>query len=121
MLASLFLSLTMVAMPNQKREDPPGNKRRESYGSSYSPYIKIAPKAHTMKAGETATFNAEMNYPPGMRYIRQPVKWTVLEKNGGSVTMNGVYTAPVKKGTYHLRAIREDIEGKHDTATIKVE
>jgi len=50
----------------------------------------------------------------------QSVSWKVLETGGGTVTNTGNYTAPNKKGTYHLLVISMADNTKTDTAEITV-
>ena len=89
---------------------------------NFQPFVDLDPKAATVAPGGTVAFHAAMNYPEGKRYIRQPVKWEVMEKEGGSVTMNGLYTAPASAGTYHVKVTRTDPEGHglSYTATVTV-
>ena len=50
----------------------------------------------------------------------QSVSWKVLEADGGTVTNTGNYTAPNKKGTYHLQVTSMADNTKADTAEITV-
>ena len=34
----------------------------------------------------------------------QEVNWSVVEKNGGSIDRNGLYTAPAGEGVFEIRA-----------------
>ena len=34
----------------------------------------------------------------------QEVNWSVVEKNGGSIDRNGLYTAPTTEGVFEIRA-----------------
>jgi hypothetical protein len=79
--------------------------------SHFLPFVDIDPKAATVAPGGTIAFHAAMNYPEGKRYIRQPVTWQVLEPDGGTITMNGLYTAPAVAGTNHVKVTRTDPEG----------
>lgn len=88
---------------------------------NYAPKINITPGAVLLAPGSKLTFSAEMNYPPNVNYIRQPIKWVVLETDGGSVTINGEYSAPTKPGTYHVQAQREDYPTVSVNATVVVD
>ena len=48
------------------------------------------------------------------------VTWSVRESDGGSVTANGLYTAPRKPGTYHVRAKSQFDKSQFAEATITV-
>ncbi|MFZ6735638.1 hypothetical protein ACO0LG_27210 [Undibacterium sp. Ji42W] len=84
-------------------------------------YIDIAPGALIMAPDSKRMFTAAMNYPPLIDYIRQPVSWQVVEANGGTININGEYTAPNKPGTYHVRAQREDYPSLSTTALVVVD
>ncbi|MFZ6760511.1 hypothetical protein ACO0K9_25180 [Undibacterium sp. Ji50W] len=86
-----------------------------------APKINITPGAVLLAPGGKLNFSAEMNYPPNVNYVRQPVKWVVLETDGGSITINGEYTAPTKAGTYHVQAQREDYPTVSVNATVVVD
>lgn len=86
-----------------------------------APKINITPGAVLLPPGGKLNFSAEMNYPPNVNYIRQPVKWVVLEPDGGSITLNGEYSAPTKAGTYHVQAQREDYPTVAVNATVVVD
>lgn len=88
----------------------------------FKPTISVAPRTAIVGKGTSMTFHARINYEPGgPRYMRQPVKWTVEEgMAGGSVSIQGLYTAPSTPGTFHVKAEREDHPGVSARATVKV-
>ena len=88
----------------------------------FKPTLDLSPTQAQAAPGASVVFHAAMNYPEGIRYIRQPVRWDVMEKDGGSITMNGVYTAPATAGTFHVRVTRTDEAGQglSRTATVTV-
>lgn len=88
----------------------------------FQPTLTLTPKTAAVAPGGTVAFSAVINYEPdGPRYPRQPVKWSVVEgEAGGTVTRQGLYTAPGKPGTYHVKAEREDFPGVSAEATVKV-
>lgn len=85
----------------------------------FQPWITVEPQAVSMLAGASQTLMADINYPPNVVYVRQPVKWSVLE--AGSVeAINGRYTAPSVNGVYHVRATREDFDSVSADVTVTV-
>lgn len=90
--------------------------------TAFQPTLDLSPMEARTAPGGTVSFHAAMNYPEGIRYMRQPVRWEVVEKDGGAVTMHGVYTAPAAAGTFHVRVTRTDTEGQglSRTATVTV-
>lgn len=87
---------------------------------SFKPTLELMPMTASVATNGKLSFAAATNYPPNVRYIRQPVKWSVQESNGGSITLNGEYTAPDKPGIYHVTVQREDFPALSATATITV-
>jgi chitinase len=88
----------------------------------FKPTLKLTPRRAVVAKGGTVSFSALINYEPdGPRFPRQPVRWTVAEgEAGGTITHAGVYTAPDKAGTYHVRAEREDHPGVAAKAKVVV-
>ncbi len=86
----------------------------------FLPRLSLRPVAVSLAKGATQTFQVEINYPEGARYLRQPVGWGVLEAEGGTINAAGLYTAPAKAGTYHVRVTREDFPEIGITATVTV-
>lgn len=87
----------------------------------FVPTLAIDPPAVSLVPQATQAFQATINYPEGVRYIRQPVRWRVLETDGGTITAVGLYTAPKAPGTYHVEARREDFKDVVATATVTVQ
>lgn len=48
------------------------------------------------------------------------VTWAVVEAGGGTVTVNGVYTAPAAPGTYHVTATSHANPARSTTAAVTV-
>lgn len=87
----------------------------------FQPWITVEPQAVSMLAGASQTLMADLNYPPNVVYVRQPVKWALQEANGGAVeALNGRYTAPMANGVYHVRATREDFGSVSADVTVTV-
>ncbi len=86
----------------------------------FVPRLSLRPVAVSLAKGATQSFQVEINYPEGSRYLRQPVSWAVLEAEGGTINPAGLYTAPKAAGTYHVRVTREDFAEIGATATVTV-
>lgn len=86
----------------------------------FMPVLSLRPLSVSLTTGATQSFHAEVNYPEGTTYIRQPVGWRVVEPDGGTITAAGLYTAPPAPGTYHVQVRREDFPEITATATVTV-
>jgi hypothetical protein len=82
--------------------------------------IDVFPAALILEPGGKQVITAKIDYLQNVEYIRQPVKWQVVEADGGSISSNGEYTAPSKAGIYHVRAQREDFPTLSATALVIV-
>jgi hypothetical protein len=71
--------------------------------------VTINPESTRLGRSGTRTFTSSGN-----------VIWAVQESGGGSVTADGIYTAPAIPGTYHVVATSAVDESKTATATIHV-
>ncbi|HEY3400058.1 MAG TPA: hypothetical protein VGK03_05445 [Geothrix sp.] len=98
----------------------PGDAVPAKPAEPFVPYVNLRPVAVSLARGATQPFQAEINYPEGMRYMRQPVAWSVVEAAGGTIDGAGLYTAPATAGTYHVRVQREDFPEVAATATVTV-
>ncbi len=110
-MSSLLLSLAC---------NPPGNAVPAKSTEPFKPFLSLRPVAVSLARGTTQAFQAEINYPEGARYFRQPIAWTVVEPEGGSITGAGLYTAPTLPGTYQVRVQREDFPELTATAIVTV-
>ena len=99
---------------------PPGDNVPAKPQEPFVPTLSLRPVAVSLARGAAQTFQAEINYPPGMRYMRQPVGWRVVEPGGGSIDGAGLYKAPTVAGTYHVEVRREDFPDIVATATVTV-
>ena len=64
--------------------------------------VDISPTNVALSSGAPQTFTANVNPP---ETTNRHVTWSVLEGvTGGSITVAGVYTAPITPGTYHVVA-----------------
>lgn len=87
----------------------------------FQPVLEVQPTALSLGMGGTRYLLASINYPDGIFYIRQPVSWSVVEVDGGKVdAISGLYTAPMKPGTYHVRATRDDFPAVVKLVTVTV-
>jgi hypothetical protein len=65
--------------------------------------VTISPHEVTIHLGETQTFEAVVI---GTRSTG--IRWTIAERNGGSITEDGIYTAPRHIGLYRVIATSEE-------------
>ena len=86
----------------------------------FVPLVAIRPTSVALIPGGTQAFQAEINYPEGVRPLRQPVRWSVVEPDGGTITQAGLYTAPSHPGTFHIQVQREDFPDRVASATVTV-
>ncbi|MFZ6875492.1 hypothetical protein ACO0LF_25785 [Undibacterium sp. Di27W] len=82
--------------------------------------IDIFPAAMILEPGSKQVLSAKIDYLQNVNYLRQPVTWQVVEADGGSISSNGEYIAPLKPGIYHVRAQREDFPTLSATAMVIV-
>jgi hypothetical protein len=62
--------------------------------------IMIDPSQTTLHVGQTQSFMALVE-----GVVNAGIEWAVQEADGGSITKEGVYTAPKEIGIYHVIAI----------------
>ena len=74
----------------------------------FVPTLSVDRHIVNVMPGATMNLQASINYPPNINYIRQPVTWSVIEADGGSINLSGSYVAPTKIGTYHVKVQRDD-------------
>ena len=78
--------------------------------------VTIDPTSVALVTGQSQVFSATITQCPGSK-----VEWSVQEGfEGGSITDEGVYTAPAAPGTYHVVATCADDRGISSTATVTV-
>lgn len=61
--------------------------------------VAVTPSATTLLAGATRTFSAAIDGAAST-----DVTWSVVEPEGGTISVTGVYRAPTMDGVYHVRA-----------------
>ena len=77
--------------------------------------IAINPRQSTVHVGQTQKFTAVV-----WGADKPVIKWAVREPDGGSITKEGIYTAPKEIGIYHVIAIATRNGGKQAQAVAKV-
>jgi len=80
------------------------------------PIPQMEPSEGKVAPGGTRTFTVRMK---GL--AKDDATWSVEEPDGGSVSGGGVYRAPAKPGTYHVRATSVLDPGAAAVAVVKVE
>jgi Bacterial Ig-like domain (group 2) len=63
--------------------------------------VRIQPSEVTVRVGESMQFSATVIG------ASSGIRWSVEEKNGGTVDSNGFYTAPKGSGVFHVIAASE--------------
>ena len=85
---------------------------------SVAPVLVIAPASTTLSVGDTGAFAA--SEPDTGNPL--PVIWSVQEgSGGGTVSADGVYSAPAVPGTYHLIAASQTDASRTGSATVIVQ
>jgi hypothetical protein len=81
--------------------------------------VAISPTSTTLAVGGTQQFTKTVtNQPAG---ASTAVTWSVQESNGGSITADGLYTAPQTRGTFHVIATSQYDPTKTAVATVSVQ
>jgi hypothetical protein len=65
--------------------------------------VTINPREVTIHVGQTQTFEAVVK---GTRSTG--IRWAIAERNGGSITEGGIYSAPRHVGLYHVVATSDE-------------
>jgi hypothetical protein len=77
--------------------------------------VTINPREATVHVGQTQTFEAVVKGTQSTG-----IRWAVGERNGGSITEDGVYTAPTHVGLYHVVATSEENPAARAVAKVTV-
>lgn len=77
--------------------------------------IGVAPTGATVPRGQTQSFLAVVTGT-----MNDGVTWRVKEASGGTITAQGLYTAPATGGIYHVEATSVMDPAKKATATVQV-
>ena len=78
-------------------------------GAPVASAITITPIVAKIQAGGTQQFTASV-----------PVTWSVISTNGGSISADGLYTAPVRQGMYLVKGTSIADPTKSATVTVMV-
>lgn len=84
-------------------------------GGGTKVFVVIDPPAWEMTISTTKQFTG---YTTGI--FDDTVTWSVKETSGGSITSDGLYTAPGTAGTYHVVATSNEDSTAKATATVIV-
>lgn len=79
------------------------------------PIVTITPSVATVKINMKSAFLAKV-----IGNSNTDITWKVLEKEGGEVDQEGIYTAPANAGTYHIAAISVANKAAFASATVLV-
>lgn len=102
--------LLAVAVACGGSDDSPENLKKK-------PVVVVNPSAINLNAGETFQFAATVTQVKKDRSYT----WSVEEGSaGGSITAGGVYTAPMKAGTYHVVATSNEDRTSTGKASVTV-
>lgn len=80
--------------------------------------ITATPSTLTLTPGESKALSATVTKTNGGA---TSVSWRVLESGGGQVSASGVYTAPTKRGVFHVEAISDFDTEKRAQVEVKVQ
>jgi len=81
----------------------------------WSVTVELSPETAQVHAGKSRTFTAK-----AVGEKEAGVTWSVAESNGGTITEQGVYTAPLTAGTFHVVATSVAFPAEHRSATVTV-
>lgn len=107
----LFLSCEQEILVNEDEI----NDTTSSLNDKEAVAISISPGKVSLETGKSYQFSVAVSNTSD-----QSITWTILESAGGSVTNTGKYTAPSKKGVYHLQVTSNADNSKTATAEISV-
>ncbi len=77
--------------------------------------ISVSPANATLSMNATQAFSATVTGSGNTA-----VSWSVVEPDGGSISASGLYTAPAKLGTFHVKATSQADSSRSAQATIVV-
>ena len=82
--------------------------------------VTISPSGKIVNRGESYTFVAHVDNGPANYY--GGVAWSIQEAGGGTIDVNGRYTAPNTPGTYHVIAtsLVKNADGTYPSASATV-
>ncbi len=77
--------------------------------------VSVSPANATLNMNATQAFSATVTGSSNTA-----VTWSVVEPDGGSISASGLYTAPAKLGTFHVKATSQADSSRSAQATIVV-
>jgi len=86
-------------------------------------HLVLFPESLTIRHGESWGFAAAMGQVgyPTITHMPEPVSWSIQEGvAGGSITSDGVYTAPSVEGVYHVVGISKNDPARTATNAVTV-
>ena len=123
--ALLFVSLCSgcATVPAKQSSSPisPGNPPTST--PAIPVHLVLLPESLTIRKCENWSFTAamaEVNYPV-ITNMPEPVSWSIQEGSAcGSITTDGLYTAPSVEGVYHVAATSTADPNKTATTSVTV-
>lgn len=95
---------------------PDGSKVRQVIEVVVLPSITIEPTSPVLHHGATMQFVAEVK---GLQ--KNAVKWSVASAESGSITADGLYTAPQKSGVYQVIATSAEYPSASASVNVRVD
>ena len=77
--------------------------------------VSVSGLSTPLNTGASRTFTASVG-----NSSNQAVNWSVVEAGGGSITQDGIYTAPAIPGTYTVKATAQADSSAYGTAPVTV-
>lgn len=90
---------------------------------TFKPELRLPAASLNVPVGATVALQATLNYPPNARHLRPPLAWSLVEADAGKLSVEGLetrYTAPSKKGVYHLKVVRDDYANVSASLSVNV-
>jgi len=116
-------SITYVAPPAAgtyhliaRANRPNGTRLKQVFEVRVLADPRIEPSTTALPPGGTRNFLVRMR---GL--ARSSATWTIEEADGGTISAEGLYTAPSRPGTYHVTATSTLDSDVSATATVRVE
>jgi hypothetical protein len=113
-MSTQFHRVLAVALPWSFALAPSASIAQQNVNRG-SASVTISPSEATIHLGEKQTFEAMVKGTQSTG-----VQWSVVERNGGQITEDGVYTAPRHVGLYHVVATSEENHSAKAVAKVKV-
>lgn len=102
-----FLSALLIACG--------GGSNNNSLPATPILHVTISGPSGTLNTGASRTFTATV-----ANSSNQAVRWSVVEASGGTITPDGIYTAPNLPGTFTVKATAQADNASYGTAKVPV-